>query len=59
VLVTMIEPVICPIWVFLILGERPGRYAFMGAVVVLAAVTFWSVLKALDERRLLGGGSGA
>ena len=55
VLVTMIEPVVCPIWVYLIIGERPGRYAALGAVTVLLAVTVWSAMRALDERRLLGG----
>jgi drug/metabolite transporter (DMT)-like permease len=51
ILVTMLEPILCPIWVSLILGERPGRFAIYGAVAVIASVTVWSVLKALDERR--------
>jgi drug/metabolite transporter (DMT)-like permease len=53
VLVTMIEPVLCPVWVYLAIGERPGRYAAIGAVVVIGAVTVWSSLRALDERRLM------
>jgi drug/metabolite transporter (DMT)-like permease len=55
VLVTMIEPIICPIWVYLAIGERPGRHAFIGAVVVIGAVTVWSLLRALDERRMMRG----
>ncbi|MDR2456406.1 MAG: DMT family transporter [Deltaproteobacteria bacterium] len=54
VLVTMVEPILCPIWVYLFLGEAPGRYAFLGGVVVITSVTLWSVLKALDERKLMG-----
>ena len=56
VLVPMIEPILCPVWVYLVIGEVPGRFAFVGGIVVLGAVTFWSVLKALDERKLLRAG---
>ena len=60
VLVTMIEPILCPVWVYLVIGERPGRYALIGGVVVISAVTVWSVLRALNERRLMRAGiSGA
>ena len=38
-----IEPVLNPIWVFLFLGERPGAIAILGAVVVLATVTIYSL----------------
>ncbi|MDR1657310.1 MAG: DMT family transporter [Deltaproteobacteria bacterium] len=55
VVVTMLEPVLCPLWVYLFLDERPGRYAILGAVTVIAAVTIWSVLKALEEHRLTKG----
>jgi drug/metabolite transporter (DMT)-like permease len=34
----MIEPVANPIWVFLLLGERPSAFAVAGAAVVLAAI---------------------
>ena len=36
----MLEPVANPIWVFLILGERPSAYAVAGAAVVLAAIAW-------------------
>ena len=45
VLVTAIEPILNPIWVFLALGERPGGWSLAGGGVVLATVTVWSVLK--------------
>ena len=34
----MLEPVANPVWVFLLLGERPSAYAMAGAAVVLAAI---------------------
>src|SRR5436853_4979559 len=34
----MLEPVSNPIWVFLLLGERPSAYAVAGGVIVLAAI---------------------
>lgn len=40
-----VEPVMNPIWVFLFLGEDPGLYSLLGAVVVLISVTVYSILK--------------
>jgi len=39
----MLEPVANPIWVFLLLGERPSVFAIAGGVVVLAAIA-WHTL---------------
>lgn len=36
----MIEPVANPIWVLLLLGERPSVYAIAGAIIVLAAIAW-------------------
>lgn len=40
VLIPVIEPVLNPIWVMLVLGERPTELALVGGVVVLGAVTW-------------------
>lgn len=40
-----IEPVLNPIWVFLVLRERPGVTAIVGALIVLVTVTGYSLLK--------------
>lgn len=43
-IVSYIEPILSPIWVFLILGERPSRWALLGGSIILAAVlshTLW------------------
>lgn len=37
-LVTLIEPILNPTWVMLALGERPGRWAIVGGILVLGAV---------------------
>lgn len=37
-LILTLEPILSPIWVFLILGETPGPLALLGALLVLGAV---------------------
>ena len=37
-LIPLLEPVLNPLWVMLALGERPGRWAIVGAFLVLGAV---------------------
>jgi drug/metabolite transporter, DME family len=36
----MIEPIANPIWVFLIVGERPSNFALAGGVIVLGAIAW-------------------
>ena len=36
--VSYIEPMLNPVWVFLFLGERPSRWALLGGCVIIAAV---------------------
>jgi len=38
-----VEPLLNPVWVFLFNGERPGVFALIGAVVVIASITLWSI----------------
>lgn len=45
ILITVLEPILNPIWVFLLLGEAPGPWALAGGVVVLGAVTALSIYK--------------
>jgi len=42
-LIVLIEPMLNPLWVFLILGERPGFWSLIGGLIVLGAVAFRSV----------------
>ena len=40
ILLPMIEPVLNPLWVFLLLGETPGPLALLGGAIILGAVMF-------------------
>lgn len=37
-LISTLEPILNPVWVFLFFGEAPGRYALLGGVIVLVGV---------------------
>ncbi len=39
VLITMLEPILNPLWVFLLYAEIPGRWALVGGFIVLVTVT--------------------
>ncbi|MCI8623096.1 MAG: EamA family transporter [Provencibacterium sp.] len=38
-----IEPVLNPVWVFLLMGERPGVVAILGIVVVISTILFYNI----------------
>lgn len=42
-LIGVLEPVLNPLWVFLVLGEAPGPAAIAGGAIILAAVTWASI----------------
>jgi drug/metabolite transporter (DMT)-like permease len=44
ILIPGVEPILNPIWVFLILGEKPGRWALIGGFIVLISVTLRSLI---------------
>ncbi len=45
-LISTLEPVLNPVWVFFFLGEAPGRFALIGGLVVLAGVAFSAISSA-------------
>jgi drug/metabolite transporter (DMT)-like permease len=45
-LIAVIEPVLNPVWVFLVLGEYPGMNTIIGGAVILFAVTGVSMISA-------------
>ena len=51
VLVSVIEPVLNPLWVFLFIGEVPGVTALVGGFIIVGAVTTASVIGARREAR--------
>lgn len=38
ILITVIEPLLNPVWVYIFVGESPGIYAILGGIVVIAAI---------------------
>ncbi|MBP2649709.1 MAG: EamA-like transporter family protein [Firmicutes bacterium] len=46
-LITSIEPILNPIWVVLLVGERPGFYSLIGGTIVLSALftRYWADYK--------------
>ena len=42
-LISAIEPLLNPVWVFLFIGEVPGYFALIGGTVVISAVVTWSI----------------
>lgn len=47
VLIPVIEPVLNPVWVMLVLGEKPSAIALLGGAIVIGAVTW----RAIDSVR--------
>lgn len=45
-LILTLEPILNPLWVFLVIGETPGRLALTGGVFVIGAVTARAVISA-------------
>lgn len=37
--VSLVEPILSPIWVFITIGEVPGLFSIIGGIIVLAAIT--------------------
>jgi drug/metabolite transporter (DMT)-like permease len=50
-LTSIVEPVFNPLWVFLVLGEKPGKLAIAGGAVILVTVTARSVITTLRQRK--------
>jgi drug/metabolite transporter (DMT)-like permease len=50
-IVCYVEPVLNPVWVFLVLGERPSSWALLGGTIIVAAVICHMLLDARGKRR--------
>ena len=55
-LTAVLEPIFNPVWVFLVLGERPGPRALVGGAVILVAVTLRSALSLRSAMRPVAAG---
>lgn len=50
-IVGYIEPVLNPVWVFLVLGERPSAWAIIGGAIIITAVVTHTIFGARRARR--------
>jgi drug/metabolite transporter (DMT)-like permease len=50
-IVCYVEPLLNPLWVFLVLGERPSQWALLGGAMIIAAVICHMLLDARYKRR--------
>ncbi|MCC6383229.1 MAG: DMT family transporter [Dehalococcoidia bacterium] len=57
-LIGMLEPVLNPVWVFLVLGERPGWWAVAGGAVIITAVVVRTVASERRRSQLARAGFG-
>jgi len=50
-IICYVEPVLNPVWVFLVLGEQPSSWALLGGTIIIAAVVCHMLLDARNKRR--------
>jgi drug/metabolite transporter (DMT)-like permease len=50
-IICYIEPALNPVWVFLVLGETPSRFALLGGTIIVAAVIVHMLLDARGKMR--------
>lgn len=51
-IICYIEPVLNPVWVFLVLGEQPAGWALLGGAIIIVAVIVHMLLDARLKRKL-------
>jgi len=51
VLIQTLEPILNPLWVFLVINERPGPLALVGGLIVLASVAARAVITSREHSR--------
>lgn len=52
-IVGYVEPVLNPVWVFLVLGERPSQWALVGGAIIVIAVVCHTLVEARYGRRVV------
>lgn len=50
-IVCYVEPVLNPVWVFLVLGEKPSQWALLGGAIIIVAVICHMILDARGKRK--------
>jgi drug/metabolite transporter (DMT)-like permease len=59
ILITVIEPLLNPVWAYLAVGELPGRYSLVGGMIVLGAVAGRGVVMLRGSRAVNAPGHAA
>jgi drug/metabolite transporter (DMT)-like permease len=49
ILIPVLEPILNPVWVFLMIGEVPGTLALVGGAIVLIVITAWCLLPSIRK----------
>jgi drug/metabolite transporter (DMT)-like permease len=44
ILICTLEPILNPVWVLIVIGEKPGMWALIGGIIVLISVTVRNIL---------------
>ena len=52
-LISIIEPALNPVWVYLAIGEKPSRLAILGGVIIISAVVISSIFSVSHSSRAL------
>ncbi|MFP4660675.1 MAG: DMT family transporter [Halanaerobiales bacterium] len=51
ILITVIEPILNPIWVLLLLNEVPGPWSIVGGIIVISAITIRQIMNTPSVKR--------
>lgn len=51
-MISSVEIILNPVWVFVAIGELPGKWAFIGAVIIVATILIWIASNNKDEKKL-------
>jgi drug/metabolite transporter (DMT)-like permease len=51
-IVGYVEPLLNPVWVFLVIGERPTKWAILGGSIIIAAIICHMIVEARQSRKL-------
>ncbi len=44
ILIQALDPLLNPVWVWLVIGEAPGRWAILGGIIVVGVITLRSII---------------
>jgi len=50
ILIPVLEPILNTVWAFLFIGEKPGLWAFVGGIIVIATITIRCILPVIRHK---------